>query len=101
MDNRSVNDIKSDVDIKMKSLGKLIILRRLFCNLSIIFTFISICSFVFIFLNTNILIPGIVCIMFMILSLVAVLLYVETANICLELKRDIHNDNKILERLTK
>ena len=103
MNNRSITEIKEDINSRMKTLGKLIIVRYITCILSITSAIISMYNFVLIFWkvgkeNDAINVGGL-CILFMIISLVFIALYAIIINICTELKRKIYNDKRILKRL--
>ena len=105
MDNRSISEIREDINNNLKKLGKLIILKNTISALSIVSILLSIVSFIFIFVEiyfeSNALDPGIACIIFMIFSLLCILFYVEIDNTCKDIKRIIHNDERIIRRLTK
>jgi hypothetical protein len=104
MNDRSVNEIKHDINIRMSKLGKLILIRRIACVLSLTSLFISIYNFLLIFWDISNELSTLnnirLCILFMIFSLIFIGLYAVIINSCTEIKRNIYNDRRILKRLS-
>ena len=99
---RSVKDIKADIRKNMKTLGKLTIIKRISCTVSIICVFISIYYFTTLFTdNDYIIYTFTMMVTFMVISILFVILYAILTNICTERKRIIYNDKRILKRIAE
>lgn len=101
MNNKSINEIQNDINISMIKLGKFIIIRSITFILFLTNLFISIYNFIVIFWDIskkeyNSIILRII---FMILSLIFIALHVTIVNICLNIKRNIYNNKKLLNKI--
>ena len=97
---RSVKDIKADIQKNMKTLGILTIIRRIGCAISIICVFISIYYFITLFTIGDYIIYTFTMMMtFMVIAILFIILYAILTTICTERKRRIYNDKRILRRI--
>jgi len=101
MNNKSINEIQNDINISMIKLGKFIIIRSITFVLFLTNLFISIYNFILIFwdISKKEYNSIILCIIFMILSLIFIALHVTIVNICLNIKRNIYNNKKLLNKI--
>ena len=105
MDNRSMKEIKEDINSKMNKLGKLVVAKMIMAALSFISLIIAIINFLLIGYEAGTKSGAVkvvaLCMLFMVFSIIFIASYALIDSVCNETKRIIYNDKRVLKRLTK
>jgi len=97
---RSIQDIKETINKNMRTLGILIIARRIACTFSIGCALVSIYYFITLFtVGEFILYTFEMIITFIIIAIIFIILYAVLITLSQDFKRRIYNDKKILKKL--
>lgn len=100
MDNRSLAEIKQDINSNMITLGKLIVLRRVAVVLSIITLIICIIQFILLIITPDVELSQLINILVItVLSLIFSAWYTITVKITNHLKQRIYSDKQIIKKI--